>query len=165
MGDVQRTLDEIAHEVQRAVRKAETTWKNNQKNWKHTEPFRKTQSSIQRIRNFPAHLSDLATDGSCAMRTFLGYILKGIAVLQGLGGLITAAVSGIGQPDLNLHQLSIGLCFLATAQLFWWAGHLLHKSADRKRYAQLQHRLLKLAREKGGNLTVLDLRHRRPDDR
>ena len=40
--------------------------------------------------------------------------------------------------------------------MFWLAGRLLHRSADRKRHAQHQHRLLKLAREKDGKLTVLE---------
>lgn len=156
MRDVQKILDEVAFEIERTVREVEKAgqriW-SSRSAWKRARPAR---SAIVEIRQMPDRLSDLAVDGSCVMRYLLAYILKGIAVLQGFSGLVTVAVSGVGQPDWNLHQLCAGLALVVTAQLFWWAGHLMHKSADRKRYAQYQHRLLKLARQKGGSLTILE---------
>jgi hypothetical protein len=98
------------------------------------------------------------------MRYLLGYFLKGAAVLQGVAAmalLITAVVgalsrgSGFASPPFLTH-LSIGLSLVVLSQLVWFAGRLLHRSADRKRYAQLQARLLRLARDRGGSLTVLE---------
>lgn len=98
------------------------------------------------------------------MRYLLGYVLKGAAILQGVAAmalLITAVVntvsrgSGFASPGF-LTPLSIGLSLVVLSQLAWFAGRLLHRSADRKRYAQLQARLLRLARDRGGNLTVLE---------
>ena len=98
------------------------------------------------------------------MRYLTGYFLTGFAVLHAFGGLalvITAAVrtvgtgNGFSSPGF-LTPLSIGLALVIFAQMVWWAGRLLHRSADRKRYAQLQARLLRLARERGGCLTVLE---------
>ncbi len=90
------------------------------------------------------------------MRYFFGYSMKVYAAAQGLGGLILTAISFARYPRWDSEALSIGLVLVATAQLFWWAGHLINRSADRKRHAQCQHRLLRLAREREGNLTVLE---------
>ena len=90
------------------------------------------------------------------MRSLAGYGLRGYAALQGIGGLIVCAVSAAGYPDWDPKGVSIGLVLVVTAQLFWYSGRLFLRSADRKRYAKHQHRLLRLAREKGGSLSVLE---------
>jgi hypothetical protein len=161
MREVQKVLDEIAHEVQTAVGdikrnapeyfKARTGWKSQ------TASAR----AYKKVKQMPDRLSDLAVDGSCAMRYLFGYTLKGFAVLQALIGMtITSAYGWKFLTDEShfhdLQRLCAGLALTVCAQLFWTAGRLVHGSADRKRYAQYQHRLLKLAREKGGNLTVLE---------
>ncbi len=89
------------------------------------------------------------------MRYLFGYFLKGFAVLQGVIGL-TVALTALMTGRHTWQMVSVGLLLLATAQLIWWTGRLVHRSADRKRYVQHQHRLLKLARKKGGSLTVLE---------
>ena len=88
------------------------------------------------------------------MRYLIGYSLKGLAILQGMAGLVLIVVAIADNWDLE--PLCIGLGLVATAQLFWWGGRLLQRSADRRRYARDQHRLIRLARERGGSLTVLE---------
>ncbi len=156
MGDAQKILDRIAYEIENAARDAQNTWQRGWKTRPAWKPVRDARTVVDGFKRMPARLSDLATDGSCAMRYLFGYCLKGFAALQGFAGLIAAVTAVVGHHTWQMEQLSVGLLLLATAQLIWWAGHLVHRSADRKRYAQYQHRLLKLAREKGGSLTVLE---------
>ena len=156
MRDVERILDEIAYEARKTVREVQKNCRRGWKAWRETGPARDVRTAAGRLKRMPDRLSDMATDGSCAMRYLFGYLLKGYAGIQGFGGLITAVIAVTGRDPWNTEQLSIGLLLVATAQLIWWAGILVHRSADRKRYAQYQHRLLKLAREKGGSLTVLE---------
>lgn len=158
--NLQKVVDEIADEVQKTVREVQANW---QKSWKprlrHSGPAREARTFTREFKQMPARLSDLAVEGGCAMRYFLGFGLKGYAAMQALGGLITVAITvaqGVQRGNWNTEPLSVGLVLILTAQLFWWGGALINRSADRKRYAQYQHRLLKLAREKDGNLTVLE---------
>ena len=158
MNDFQRIADRIAYEVDKAVRDAQDTW---QRGWKSRVKQTRTAHDLRtagtHLKRVPARLSDLATDGSIAMRYLFGYLLKGLAALQGFGGLMAAGITVATKSNpWNHEELSIGLVLLVTAQLVWWAGHLVHKSADRKQHGKDQHRLLRLAREKGGNLTVLE---------
>jgi len=153
----QKVVDEIADEVQKTVREVQANWR---KTWKprlsHSGPVREARTFTHEFKQMPARLSDLAAEGGCAMRYFLGFGLKGYAAMQGLGGLILASIAFTKASPWNSEEFSIGLVLLVTAQMFWWGGALINRSADRKRYAQYQHRLLKLAREKDGNLTVLE---------
>ena len=154
MREAQKILDEIAHEIQTAV----DDIKRNAPKYVKIPPEWKTRSkssdAFRKVKQMPDRLSDLTVDGSCAMRYLFGYTLKGFSVILVLTGLVTIAVSGA--EGWNLHKLCGGLFLVTIAQLFWVAGRLVHRSADRKRYGQYQHRLLKLAREKGGCLTVLE---------
>ena len=154
MREAQKILDEIAHEIKTAVdglKKNAPKYVNRRPDWKRHS---KSSSAFDKMKQMPDRLTDLTVDGSCAMRYLFGYTLKGFAVLQVLAGLVLIVVSGVEGWDL--HKLCGGLFFSAFSQLFWIAGRLVHRSAERKRHAQYQHRLLKLAREKGGSLTVLE---------
>ena len=144
MRDLRKILDRVAYEIENATRDVQNTW---QRDWK-TRPVWKSVRDAQTV-------ADLATDGSCAMRYLFGYFLKGFAVLQGVVGL-TVALTALMTGRHTWQMVSVGLLLLATAQLIWWTGRLVHRSADHKRYVQHQHRLLKLARKKGGSLTVLE---------
>ncbi len=160
MRDFQRMLDRIAYDIQRAADRVENVcqrhWASG-RNWKRAGAGPDIERTRERLRRVPDRLSDLATDGSCAMRYLLGYSLKGLAALQIFGGVLTVAIIfSVEDNPWHNEGFSIGLVLIATAQLIWWAGRLVHRSADRKRYAQLQHRLLRLARQKGGSLTVLE---------
>lgn len=92
------------------------------------------------------------------MRYALAFVLKSTAILFGLGGLMGPVFSGFQPSGFRLDALdfSMGLVVVAIALVFWLAGCRVHTAAERKRYAQYQHRLLRLAREKGGSLTVLE---------
>ena len=156
MHNLERVLDEIAHEVQKPVREVQRNCRRGWRAWQDTGPVRDARAAADRLRRVPDRLSDLATDGGCAMRYLFGYLLKGYAAFQGFGGLIASVVAVTGRGPWDTKTLSVGLLLVATAQLIWWAGSLVHRSADRRRYAQYQHRLLRLAREKEGCLTVLE---------
>ncbi len=149
MRDFQRMLDRIAYDIQRAADRVENVcqrhWASG-RNWKRAGAGPDIERTRERLRRVPDRLSDLATDGSCAMRYLLGYSLKGLAALQIFGGVLTVAIIfSVEDNPWHNEGFSIGLVLIATAQLIWWAGRLVHRSADRKRYAQLQHRLLRLA--------------------
>jgi hypothetical protein len=154
MREAQKILDEIAHEIKTAVddlKRNAPKYVNIRPEWKSRS---KSSDTFRKVKQMPDRLSDLAADGSCAMRYLFGYTFKGFAILQVVCGLFIIGMSGV--EGWVLHKLCVGLVLSASAQLFWIAGRLIHRSADRKRYAQYQHRLLKLAREKGGSLTVLE---------
>ena len=53
-------------------------------------------------------------------------------------------------------MLTVGLAFVVFAQFVLMGARVLHRSADRRRYAQYQNRILKLARAREGRLTVLE---------
>jgi len=163
MGDIDKIADKIVHEIDKAVREVQENvqkkwkkdWKPRAQTWQQTRTARDFQSATNRFRKVPTRLSDLADEGSCAMRYLFAYGLKGWAFLLGLGGLIVAA-SAISKGSPDWEQLSVGLSLLVAAQIAWWGGHRVHKAADKKSYGKDQQRLLRLAREKEGNLTVLE---------
>ena len=91
------------------------------------------------------------------MRYLFAYCLKGWAFCQGFGGLMLVAITlATSERPWHQEEISIGLVLLATSQVLWWIGQRVTKSADQKAYARDQHRILRLAREKGGNLTVIE---------
>jgi len=158
MSDLEKLADEIARKIDRAVgdveKKVRTKWKGN---WK--SEFDKTayefRSKTSNIRKMPDRLSDLATDGGCAMRYLLAYGVKSVAFFLGLGGLIAAATA---LPDAHpdWEQITAGLSLLIAAQFLWWGGNRVKRSAEKRAYVRDQNRIIRLAREKGGNLTVLE---------
>jgi len=89
------------------------------------------------------------------VRYLFAYSTKGISAIVGFVGLI-AAGHGLTENPMDMENVVAGLSMLAGGQLGFWAGHLIQKSADRKRSAKDQNRLLRLARSKGGILTVLE---------
>lgn len=156
MRELEKLADEIARKIDRAVndveskvkRKMNTTWKAQIH--RTQDDFRTTSDSIKRV---PDRLSDFATDGGCAMRYLMAYGMKGVGLMMGLGGLIAASVGAVGQ---DLEPVSVGLSLLVFSQILWWGGNRVKKSAEGRAYARDQHRVLRLAREKDGSLTVLE---------
>jgi hypothetical protein len=150
--EIEKALDEVAREIGTAVREVQEAWQRKwSSDWRSSEPV---QSVCEEMRRMPDRVSDLAVGGSCAMRYLVGYSLKGLAVLLGVGGLIVIGIA-IAH-NWSLEPLCVGLGLVAAAQAVWWGGRLVHRSADRRRYARDQHRLIRLARERGGSLTVLE---------
>ncbi len=167
MRELQRALDQVAAELGRAAKDAQRNWRN----WREAEgcgPNARARidlgSAAGKARDLPGRIQDIASEGSHAMRYFFGYCCKGFAILHASGGFgiivfaVLTTLGGVRQFTSSgfLAPFSGGLCMVIIAQMIWWAGRLLHRSADRKQYAHLQGRLLKLARTKGGNLTVLE---------
>lgn len=159
MRDLEKLADEIARKIDRAVGDAERKVRNKwQRQWKmqvdHTaHDLRSVSREFKRV---PNRLSDMATDGSCAMRYLFAYGLKSIAFLMGLGGLIAAATAIVSHGPRDMEQLSVGLSLLVAAQLMWWGSNRIRRSADQRAYARDQLKILRLAREKDGSLTVLE---------
>ena len=166
MRDLEKLADEIASKIDRAVnnaeRKIKKKWKGNWEARVHSagSDFQTATHSFKRV---PDRLSDLATDGSCAMRYLFAYGLIGMAVLTGFGGLMLVLTVLIQYPpwvdgtNPFMHgKLSGGLAFIVFSQLMWWAGRRVKRSGDKKAHAKNQHRILRLAREKGGSLTVTE---------
>lgn len=167
MRDLEKLADEIARKIDRAVNDAERRVKNKWKSgWKaqvHSTSgdFR---SATNQFKRMPDRLSDLATDGNCAMRYLLAYGFKGMAALQGFAGVMVVIITLAQHGPWNdtqwtqdfLEPFSAGLGLIITSQLIWWAGRQIQKSADKKAHARDQNRILRLARDKGGNLTVLE---------
>ena len=167
MRDLEKLADEIAHKIDRAVndaeRKVKNKWKGSWKAQVHStnDDFRSATNQIKRV---PDRLSDLATDGSCAMRYLLAYGLKGAAALQGFAGTMVVIIALFEYSPWNdtrwtqdfLETFSAGLGLIITSQLIWWAGRKVYQSADRKTHARDQNRILRMARDKGGSLTVLE---------
>ena len=92
------------------------------------------------------------------MRIAFAFLLKATAILFVFGGLTGMVFSGFQSSGFTLSPVDffMGIAVIALALVFWLAGRKVHLSAEHKRYAQFQHRLLRLAREKGGSLTVLE---------
>ncbi len=92
------------------------------------------------------------------MRYAFALLLKVTAILFVFGGLMGIVYSGFRSSGFILNPLDIvmGIAVISFALVFWLAGRKVQVSAEHKRYAQYQHRLLRLAREKGGSLTVLE---------
>ena len=165
MRDLEKLADEIAskidHAVNNAERKIKKKWKGNWEARVHSasSEFQTATNSFKRV---PDRLSDLATDGSCAMRYLFAYGLIGMAALMGFCGLMLVLITLVEHPpwaDTNPfrhEELSAGLCIIVFSQLIWWAGRRVKRSGDKKAHAKNQHRILRLAREKGGSLTVTE---------
>ena len=166
MRDLEKLADEIASKIDRAVndaeRKIKKKWKGNWEARVHSasSDFQTTANSFKRV---PDRLSDLATDGSCAMRYLFAYGLIGMAALLGFCGLMLVITVLIQYPpwvdgtNPFMHEeLSGGLALIVFSQLIWWAGRRVKRSGDKKAHAKNQHRILRLAREKGGSLTVTE---------
>ena len=165
MRDLEKLADEIASKIDRAVndaeRKIKKKWKGNWEARVHSasSDFQTATNSFKRV---PDRLSDLATDGSCAMRYLFAYGLIGMAALMGFCGLLLVLITLVEHPpwaDTNPfrhEELSVGLCIIVFSQLIWWTGRRVKRSGDKKAHAKNQHRILRLAREKGGSLTVTE---------
>ena len=152
-------VDEIVSEVTDALKDAE---RNIRREWSWTrDDLRKSRTARdfktakEKLHEVPDRLSDLATDGSCFVRYALAYSIKFMSFWTAFGGLIVA-VEGLSDTPMDLENVTVGLALLASGQLGFWFGHLVHKSANRKRDAKDQNRLLRLARSRGGSLTVLE---------
>ncbi len=166
MRDLEKLADEIASKIDRAVnnaeRKIKKKWKGNWEARVHSanSDFQTATNSFKRV---PDRLSDLATDGSCAMRYLFAYGLIGMAALLGFCGLVLVLMVLIEHPpwatgtNSFMHEeLSGGLGLIVFSQLIWWAGRRVKRSGDKKAHAKNQHRILRLARDKGGSLTVTE---------
>ena len=164
MRDLEKLADEIAskidHAVNNAERKIKKKWNGNWEARVHSasSDFQTATHSFKRV---PDRLSDLATDGSCAMRYLFAYGLIGMAALIGFCGLMLVFMVLIEHPPwasgtTSFEKLSGGLALIVFSQLIWWAGRRVKRSGDKKAHAKNQHRILRLAREKGGSLTVTE---------
>lgn len=160
MRDLEKLADEIARKIDRAVNEVENKVKGKVKTrftahmHRAQDDVRATTDSIKRV---PNRLSDLATDGGCAMRYLMAYGMKGVGLMQGLGGMFVIAIALAEQGFRGSEPLSIGLSLLVCSQVLWWGGNRVKKSADKRAYARDQYRILRLAREKDGSLTVLEV--------
>jgi hypothetical protein len=152
MREAMNAIDRIVQEVERKVRLVDEKLEGFFRT--HTVRPGTFRPAVDELRSVPNRLSDMATEGSCAMRYAFAYFLKATAILQFLVG----AGMAIGGASNNWEgsMLTIGLGIMVFAQFVWMGGRMVHRSADRKRYAQFQNRLLRLARQKGGRLTVLE---------
>ncbi len=164
MRDLEKLADEIAskidHAVNNAERKIKKKWNGNWEARVHSasSDFQTATNSFKRV---PDRLSDLATDGSCAMRYLFAYGLIGMAALLGFCGLMLVLMVLIEHPPwtsgtTSFEKLSGGLALIVFSQLIWWAGRRVKRSGDKKAHAKNQHRILRLARDKGGSLTVTE---------
>lgn len=156
MREFQKILDGIAYDIDETLRDVTEAWRDFRK----TRPARQKPGTVRypRSRRLSFRFSDLTTDGSCAMRSAFALLLKFTAILFVFGGLMGMVFSGFRSPGFILSPLDIfvGVAVVSFALVFWLAGRKVQVSAEHKRYAQYQHRLLRLAREKGGSLTVLE---------
>jgi len=159
MSKTHHIIDEIVSEVTDALKDAE---RNVKREWSWTRDDRKQTKTAQdlktakdKLNEVPDRLSDFATDGSCFVRYVFAYSIKGMSLMLAFGGLI-AAGNGFSDTPMDMENIVAGLSCLASGQLGFWFGHLIHKSANKKRDAKDQNRLLRLARARGGNLTVLE---------
>lgn len=159
MRDLEKLADEIARKIDRAVNGVEQKVKNR---WNGQWEVR-VHSATHPFKRVPARLSDLATDGSCVMRYLFAYGFIGMTALQGFSGLMLVLYSlaehrpwANGTTSAMLEPVSIGLVLMVMAQFTYWAGRRIKRSADEKARAKNQLRILRLAREKGGSLTVIE---------
>ena len=128
-------VEEIVSEVSDALKDAETNirreWHWAKGEWSQSQASNDFRSAKVKFRNVPNRVSDLATDGSCFMRYVFAYSTKGFASLMGLGGLITAVLGFSQGHDGAINwATTVCLCLLVFAQLTYWAGHRIQKSAD-----------------------------------
>ena len=159
MRELEKLADEIARKIDRAVNDVENKVKSRvQEKWQSRmhrtqDHVRATTDSIRRV---PDCLSDFATDGGCAMRYLMAYGMKGFGGMMGLGGLIVTTMGIVEYWSKGAEPLIVGLSLLVFSQMLWWGGNRFKKSADGRAYARDQHRILRLAREKEGSITVLE---------
>ena len=150
-------VEEVVSEVTDALKDAETNirreWHWAKGEWSQSQTSNDFRSARTKFKNVPNRVADFATDGSCLMRYMFAYSTKGFGALMGLGGLITTVV-GFSQGDRDL--ITVGLCLLVFAQFTYWTGHRIQKSADRRGDEKDQNRLLRLARDRGGSLSVIE---------
>ena len=164
MRDLEKLADEIASKIDRAVNDAERKIKKKWKgNWEARVHSASSDFQINSFKRVPDRLSDLATDGSCAMRYLFAYGLIGMAALMGFCGLMLVLMVLIkyspwidGTTPFMHEAFSGGLCLIVFSQIIWWAGRRVKRSGDKKAHAKNQHRILRLARQKGGSLTVIE---------
>ena len=164
MRDLEKLADEIASKIDRAVNDAERKIKKKWKgNWEARVHSASSDFQINSFKRVPDRLSDLATDGSCAMRYLFAYGLIGMATLMGFCGLMLVLMVLIEHPPWVdgttpfMHEaFSGGLVLIIISQIIWWAGRRVKRSGDKKAHAKNQHRILRLARNKGGSLTVIE---------
>ncbi len=164
MRDLEKLADEIASKIDRAVNDAERKIKKKWKgNWEARVHSASSDFQINSFKRVPDRLSDLATDGSCAMRYLFAYGLIGMAALMGFCGLMLVLMVLIQHPPwvdgttpFMHEEFSGGLVLIIISQIIWWAGRRVKRSGDKKAHAKNQHRILRLARNKGGSLTVIE---------
>ena len=164
MRDLEKLADEIASKIDRAVNDAERKIKKKWKgNWEARVHSASSDFQINSFKRVPDRLSDLATDGSCAMRYLFAYGLIGMATLMGFCGLMLVLMVLIQHPPwvdgttpFMHEEFSGGLVLIIISQIIWWAGRRVKRSGDKKAHAKNQHRILRLARNKGGSLTVIE---------
>lgn len=90
------------------------------------------------------------------MRYLMAYSMKGFGLMNGLGGFFMVAVALAEHGPQGSEALCMGLGLLVFSQMLWWGGNRFKKSAEERTYARDQHRILRLAREKEGSITVLE---------
>ncbi len=150
-------VEEIISEVTDAVKDAETNirreWHWAKGEWNESKTSHDIRSASIKLKDVPNRVSDFATDGSCLMRYMFAYSAKGFAALMALSGLI-AAIAGVSKGKND--AITVGLCLLVFAQCIYWTGQRIQKSADRRGAEKDQNRLLRLARERGGSLSVIE---------
>lgn len=146
-------VDVVVSEVHKTIRDAERNVKNE---WYAAKwEARVSDEWSKLVRGVPSQMSDLAADGSFLMRYISAYGIKGFSFCIALGGSIVA-VFGLGDTPIDYEDVSVGLIMVVASQLAFWAGHAVQKSADQRRDAKDQNRLLRLARYRGGSLTVIE---------
>lgn len=150
-------VEEIVSDVSDALKDAESNirreWHWAKSEWGQSQASNDFRSAGMKFRNVPNRVSDFATDGSCLVRYMFAYSTKGFAALMGLGELITTIV---GFSQGNKDPTTVGLCLLVFAQFAYWTGHRIQKTADRRGDEKDQNRLLRLARDRSGSLSVIE---------
>lgn len=159
MREVMDAIDRMVEEIERKVRQADEKLERFFRT--HTVRPGNFRPGADELRSMPNRLSDMATEGSCAVRYAFAYCLKAFAVIHFLvgAGLTLGGLFAGGGPlpwPREPEMLTVGLAMIVFAQFVWMGARLVHRSADRKRYSQYQNRLLRLARQRGGRLTVLE---------
>ncbi|MBK35498.1 MAG: hypothetical protein CME26_08210 [Gemmatimonadetes bacterium] len=149
-------VEEIVAEVSGGLKDAENNIRREW-HWAKNEWTARTSSDLRsassKFRDVPNRVSDIATDGGCLMRYMFAYSIKGFAALMGLSGVI-AIIAGVSKGKTD--GITIGLCLLVFAQGSFWVGHRTQKAADRRVDEKDQNRLLRLARDRGGSLSVIE---------
>jgi hypothetical protein len=152
---VEEVVSEVTNALKDAERNIRREWSWTRDDWQKSKTVRDYKTAREKLNEVPDRLTDLATDGSCFVRYLFAYAFKGMSAMMAFGGLLLAG-NGLADSPMEMDHIVAGLSLLASGQLGFWGGHLIHKSANRKRDAKDQNRLLRLARSRGGSLTVLE---------